>query len=402
MNVGRIDPFDHNSPAYSRLLIVGGSTRAAAGSARRASFQPVCADLFADMDLFELAEVLPVRDFPESLPEDVAGSACPYWIYTGGLENSPELVDRLASRLTPGTLLGTGRGLHDVRNPFVIVECLGRAGVLTLAVRPDDNPPPADGHWIWKPLRSAGGRAVRIWDAAAASSPEAEPGYFQERAQGTPVSALFFTQSGALELLGLTAPLGDEFDCRAPEPFSYRGSIGPASISTNPEFAARLRVMAEALIPLGLQGLFGLDLIAGLDGLPRLLEINPRYPASLELLELAQGRSLLFGARPAEAAPRACVAKAILYANRDCQAPDLRSGITVPSVWDVPVIADCPQPGATIPRGWPVCSVMASGTNESACLSQLRDRVDRVWQMFDDRGISARFDVIDPGLNATQ
>ena len=37
--------------ALRRILIVGGSTRAAADSVRRAGWEPICADCFADLDL---------------------------------------------------------------------------------------------------------------------------------------------------------------------------------------------------------------------------------------------------------------------------------------------------------------------------------------------------------------
>ena len=47
-----------------RLMIFGASTRAAAQSAVRAGFRPVCADHFADQDLYELAEVLPLSRYP--------------------------------------------------------------------------------------------------------------------------------------------------------------------------------------------------------------------------------------------------------------------------------------------------------------------------------------------------
>ena len=60
------------SMSQRRMLILGGSTRAAADSVRRAGWQPVCADIFADLDLQATAEVIPTRHYPDSFPEDVA------------------------------------------------------------------------------------------------------------------------------------------------------------------------------------------------------------------------------------------------------------------------------------------------------------------------------------------
>ena len=45
----------------------------------------------------------------------------------------------------------------------------------------------------------------------------------------------------------------------------------------------------------GLAGWFGVDFILR-DGIPWPVEINPRYTASVEIHELASGRSLLAGA----------------------------------------------------------------------------------------------------------
>ena len=64
-----------------RILIIGGSTRAAADSVRRAGWIPICADLFADLDLRSTVEVIPVQHYPSSLPEDVAHVKADGWFY---------------------------------------------------------------------------------------------------------------------------------------------------------------------------------------------------------------------------------------------------------------------------------------------------------------------------------
>ena len=91
-----------------RVLIVGGSTRAAAWSAVRAGWQPICADLFADLDTHQVAQVIPVRDYPRSLPDDVASVEAEGWFYTGALENYPEIIEQLAQpNASYGPLWGT-------------------------------------------------------------------------------------------------------------------------------------------------------------------------------------------------------------------------------------------------------------------------------------------------------
>src|SRR5262245_65865579 len=83
-----------------RLLILGASARAAAFSALRAGLEPWCADLFVDADLGCrcAAHRVAALGYPEAL-EELARQAPPApWLYTGGMEHYPDLVDRIAKR----------------------------------------------------------------------------------------------------------------------------------------------------------------------------------------------------------------------------------------------------------------------------------------------------------------
>ncbi|MEK6262039.1 MAG: hypothetical protein AABP62_25865, partial [Planctomycetota bacterium] len=193
----------------ARVLIVGGSTRAAAWSAVRAGLQPICADLFADLDTRQVAEIVPVRDFPTSLPEDVSSVQADGWFYTGGLENHPKIIERM---MRPGASYGSLWGtppaaLRLVRDPFWLAETLRTADLPALDVLSKLSPPPADGTWLQKPLASAGGRAIRVWDQTAASRGFGEPHYFQRWAAGDTCSAVFQAHDGQVKWLGATQQL---------------------------------------------------------------------------------------------------------------------------------------------------------------------------------------------------
>ena len=58
------------------VLILGASTRAAAQSAIRAGLRPICADLFADLDLRDCARVLDVDDYPHGLAAAAGWVSC--------------------------------------------------------------------------------------------------------------------------------------------------------------------------------------------------------------------------------------------------------------------------------------------------------------------------------------
>ncbi len=78
------------------IAIVGASTRSAAASALRAGFQPITADLFADADLRAIATATRISPYPEGLVDWLRAVEPPAWMYTGALENHPELVDQMA------------------------------------------------------------------------------------------------------------------------------------------------------------------------------------------------------------------------------------------------------------------------------------------------------------------
>ena len=115
------------------LAIVGASTRAAAASAVRAGFQPIAADLFADADLRRIATATRISPYPEGLVDWLRAIEPPAWMYTGALENHPELVDQMAW-IAP--LWGNpGDVLARVRSPWELAAVLQEHGLLFPEIR---------------------------------------------------------------------------------------------------------------------------------------------------------------------------------------------------------------------------------------------------------------------------
>lgn len=388
-----------------RVLIVGGSTRAAAWSAVRAGFQPICADIFADVDTRQIATIVPVRSYPDSLPDDVADVPADGWFYTGALENRPDLIERLAHPEAPyGKLWGTPvRALRSIRDPFWLAEGLRRQNAPVLDVLPHSQVPPADGTWMLKPLASAGGREVAVWDRHRQGLPIAEPVYFQRRAEGLHLSGLYEKVGDSLTFHGFTRQQVFHALSGGTSPFLYSGSIGPlTSIASSQEFNQRLQQELMARVTIlaqesGLSGIFGVDFILDRQGVSWILEVNPRYTASVELLELAFQRPLLPLPGDGTVAPATAVsakretipviAKTILYARHPLIAPDLSELLPDGSLWAIPKVADVPVPGSAIDAHWPICTVMSEGRTESECLHRLRDRVDTVREMVNHQGL---------------
>src|SRR5258707_10986773 len=87
-----------NDPAGGEMiLIVGASARAAAMSARRSGLNPWAADMFGDLDLRACCPGQRIENYPHGLERALAAAPDGRWMYTGALENHPDLVDRIAA-----------------------------------------------------------------------------------------------------------------------------------------------------------------------------------------------------------------------------------------------------------------------------------------------------------------
>ena len=83
--------------AGESVVIFGASVRAAAFSALRAGLRPWCCDLFADADLVCRCDAVRLSGrYPDTFADLVGAEVAGPWMYTGGLENHPDLVRRMA------------------------------------------------------------------------------------------------------------------------------------------------------------------------------------------------------------------------------------------------------------------------------------------------------------------
>ena len=371
------------------VLIVGASVRAAAQSALRAGLRPIGIDLFADRDLAAIAPAhrLDFARYPEGF-EALAADLPPVpFFYTGALENHPGLIDRLAR--TRPILGNTGATLQAVRDPDRWVDVLRRAGVRCPGVQLDPDHLPRDGSWLAKPIDSAGGRAIR--PVGLEFEPIRRPCYFQERIRGPSVSAVWMIEDGDARLIGVTRQLLG----RPGSPFAYRGSVGPWPIPDS--LRARIARVGDVLASaFDLVGPFGVDFVVA-GGHPWPVEINPRYTASVEVLELALGQAVLrsFATDSGSDAGQGgsgrasgIVGKVILFADRQCRFPAVPIGRSFDrrAPFAVPPRADVPAPGTRFEAGDPVLTVLARGPDVRRC----RRRLDRALGLWRSRLIEDR------------
>lgn len=375
------------APDFSRrvtlktLAIVGASVRAAVFSALRAGFAPIGIDRFADWDLRRRAAAVRVEHYPEELETAIAHQPFDAWMYTGGLENYPNIVDRLVSKRP---LWGNeGVTLRAVRDPFQCAQAFAEAGIPSPTAVAEPTGLPRDGSWLLKPLGGSGGVGIRPWRGGPLPPSRGNRDwFFQPRIAGTPCSAVFVGAGGRAVLLGATRQLVGESWTGASE-FAYGGSIGPLELSQQAQDQWQ-RIGTCLTERFSLVGLFGVDaLIRGGEVWP--IEVNPRYPASVEVLERAFGflAIQLHAAAccegslpdlPTRAGGR-CVGKAILYAPADLIVPS-RFGhwaCRQAAPWPWPNLADVPDVGARIGKGQPVTTVFAEASDEAGVRKALRE-----------------------------
>ena len=349
---------------------------------------PSAADLFADRDLAAVASCLRVdpRAYPDGLLAAAESLPPGPWFYTGALENRPGLLAHLA-RSRP--LWGNGaETVRAVRDPIALANALHSAGFPAPDVRLDPIGLRRDGSWLRKPINSAGGAGIERLGTVhdTENSAPSRSCYYQERIYGASLSAVFVGSRAGSVFAGVTRQLIGRRGAR----FAYRGNVTPWPVA--PATGRRIEALGRVLgSRFGLVGLFGVDFVLDRAGEPWTVEVNPRYTASVEVLELSLGRSLLTAHQRAcegeplvgswPPSPLRSVAKEILFAGRAFDFDDRGHDL----VWDrddlfrVPRAADLPFPGTTIERGAPVLTIFGQGKTPSDALSHLARERD-VWR----------------------
>jgi predicted ATP-grasp superfamily ATP-dependent carboligase len=292
----------------------------------------------------------------------------------GGLENRPALLRLFAGR--GGLLGGPPRAVAAVRDPATLFPFLAAAGIAHAPIAFETPPPGGGVRWLLKRRRSAGGGGVR----AASHGERRRPGeHFQQWIDGRAGSAAFVAARDGAAILGVTEALGADDVAGAPA-FRYAGSLlGPPGALLGADAMGDLDRAASLLTRrFGLLGLNGFDFIVD-RGVPRIIEVNPRWTASMELYESRSGRNLfdlhltaIDGGtapddRPGAVGPPRFLAKAILYAIEPVTAPDA-------ALLEAIGARDRPRAGERFLPGQPICTLLADGADREACLRSLRGR----------------------------
>lgn len=399
----------HGDDDRPQIVLVGASVRALAFATIRAGWSPWCADLFADSDLQAHAACFRISacDYPYAIPDILAKSApmAPV-MYTGKLENHPQVLIRLAAR---SLLWGNNAAVvREVRDPQRLQTTLAALDLPFASWSRTADGIPTDGTWVIKTMRG-----VSRWRGQSLS---ARPLYWQRYVPGEPASAVYIADGESCVWLGATWQLIGRPWCHARR-FQWCGNVGPMPCS--PRLAESLRRLGVGLTQqFGLRGVFGVDFVLH-DDVPWVTEVNPRYPASLEVLELAKTRDWFLmhqavfteGHLPNHVAADEhgflveqfvghhvdkpsrfgtsegrFVGKAVLYAPKvlrfSLKLVEGLAPVLMPhTYWFDLALADLPNEDAIIPSGAPVLSVLAQHDSLDGLTSRLQSAASEIYSL---------------------
>jgi predicted ATP-grasp superfamily ATP-dependent carboligase len=375
-----------------KILLIGLSVRALAESAVNSGYSVIALDAFGDLDLQRFCESYAlVRDF--GIPYSAAGlhkaSRRLHFdaiAYTANLENYPQVVHRFSRQ---HSLIGNPAGvLKRVRDGSQLYPLLDGAGLAVpeTIFHANGRRATPERRWLNKPILSGGGHRVTF--ARPGGSPKR--GFLlQEFIPGLPCSASFVANGEQAVVLGLCEQLVGmpQFGGHG---FHYCGNLAPlAAVEDSPPGPA-VRDQVQRIASLltrsfGLVGVNGFDFILQ-DGRVFLTEVNPRYSASMELIEKVSSLpvfDLHYRAVVNRSLPEIIPApiekrnlpryygKAILYAEKEILTPNTHR-------WLQSGAGDIPLPGERIQSGKPVCTLFAEGSTREACLSRLTASVEAI------------------------
>ena len=398
------------------ILLVGVSTRAMLESAVNAGFSVISLDYFADEDAQRLSKVYSLaQDFGFELNSyNLLKAAkllpCTDFVYASGPEHQPDELYYWEER---GLLRGnTPQTVKDIRNPWCLQQVLAELEISMPAFYRieewlSQGKIYAGRKFLLKPLHRGGGSGIVTLPEESNTMREllrnisTEQYIIQAYIEGLPASVTFLADGQEAVVLGTSRQLismetGD---------FTYVGNIVPLSSLYSekiPRFDDLLIKMVNHLTDaFKLRGLNTVDFLVSTEGI-HVLEVNPRWSGSVELLERQLGLALfpyhidpcgvaqfLKEQRDSEENIRTKKGitnrnnegmirsnnegfwgKQIVYASEEMK---LRKNLEVSSLIEQGM-RDISSPGTVIKRGQPLCTVFAWAETEEDCLVSLKEK----------------------------
>ena len=388
------------------IAVVGFSVRAAAQLAKRAGFEVVAVDACADRDLIcDCRSHIRLDDpnWPNAL--NTFYPLTPL-LLTGGMEHRTQMLDVCHSvAIRRGS---TASQLHSMRSLENWEKWVGRSGLgwpLTFRTLQDVKRFEKQNQtrdWLMKPFESGGGFGTtdlfNTSPLADFQSSDQARFYFQERLPGVTIGVTFLTSEFGSSVVGTTEAWKPDSKIAGTN-YAYCGSYGPIALID--EQLVKLHCFANiAGNESGLLGLWQADFLMHLGELT-LLEINPRWSASMDILDVCLDLCLVemhyacicMSMRPAvfrkyanscylkaQKAMKPMLGKLIVYADDTLVVTRTQSDEWWLQRWTCDLgsvsnrcqFADIPSAGTEISIGHPILTVLTTGTSMDSILYELQ------------------------------
>lgn len=204
--------------------------------------------------------------------------------------------------------------------------------------------------------------------------------YCQEFIEGIPASASILAIKDSAQVISYNTQIIGEKSSRSPSRFAYCGNVVPGMFSEAMKSEIETK-FAELCCNFGLLGSVGIDFVVH-DGVPVIMEINPRPQGTLEPWEFAYGENLLQwhisatkGRLDADdllllpSTPKTrCVKKILFVGDNPILVPEFSKEIR-----------DRPPPNAWLGPGEPLCTILEVGENIAELLSRVNQQTEIVF-----------------------
>jgi predicted ATP-grasp superfamily ATP-dependent carboligase len=393
------------------VLIIGIDAAALAASAKRAGYTVFAVDYFGDVDLKGAC-----KDSLSIVTQE-AGESCGYLqesfsandlliltkkllaehridavLLASGLEDSPQVVEELNKH---ASIVGNSpKAINRVRDKTRFFDDLKSLGIHRPETAKAENLLEGKraakdiGYPVLiKPPTSFGGAGVK----QARSPRELEQAFhripqlskemlIQERISGVDASVSFLSTGKGAKVLAVNEQLLGTPEVGQREKFGYCGNVVPISRATELTGACGeiVRKIAEHY---SLVGSNGIDIVISEDGIPYVIEVNPRFQGTSECVERVCGVNLVDAHMEAclegklscvsGVRPRGFCVRLILYALHRSIVPDLRSFAE---------LRDIPLPRAIIEEGEPLSSIVVKDETKISALRRAKRLARRIYK----------------------
>ncbi|MHA1132136.1 MAG: ATP-grasp domain-containing protein [Candidatus Helarchaeota archaeon] len=389
------------------ILIVSFNARMIASLARKLGISFGIVDFWGDQDLFRLSEHVytifkpeykSYAKFPDSreneeklvelaleviAEEDITGV-----LIGSGLDDRPDLWNKLDEA---APILGSKPNLvRKARDLPLVQQLLTRQGSkfpLTLGGESySDIGEFADkiGYpLVIKPKKTLGGVGIALiqneqelqefWER---SPHELRNYYFQEYIQGSDISTTVVGDGERYKILSINEQLIGTESSGTIARFKYCGNIVPFNCTS--EIAENLRIVSEKISKaLKLSGIFGIDFVLRGET-PHFMEINPRFPGTIELIEMVTNLNAVEvhlnavkGKIPAEPIKYSGYAmKQTLFAKKQIVTPNLMNSSHV---------SDIPAPNIVLNKDDPICTVQLYNESRGSLIKAMETYVNEIY-----------------------